>query len=214
MSRRKDRSFTRMQEDGAFGPILERAVREMPGCIAVAFVDQEGEAVDAVGWAELFDIKVAGAYLLIMLEEIRSVAAGETRELIITATHLSYRIRALPEGYALVFLFERDAAFIPSKRELDLCIHALSREAGFETGGKPGWYPVEVVVHGPPTHSKPRRARGEGDWLDLEVLGAVVGLVHRERGFRVRLQNGNEVTLLREPLGRWWSDATLDAERR
>ena len=204
---RKDRPFTVMQEDGAFGPILERAVRDLAGCIAVAFVDQEGEAVDAVGWADLFDIKVAGAYLLIMLVELRASLA-DTRELIITATHLSYRIRALPEGYALVFLFERDAAFIPNTRVIDVCIHSLSREAGFESDSKPGWHPVEVTVHG----SKPRRARGAGDWLDIEVLGAVVGLAHRERGFRVRLQNGNEVTLLCEPLGRWWSDATLDAE--
>ena len=210
---RRERPFLRMQESGDFGSILERAVRTLPGCIAVAFVDHEGEAVDAVGWAELFDIKVAGAYLRIMLGELSPAHLGETRELIIAATHLSYRIRALPEGYALVFLFERDAAFIPSKRALDLCIHALSREAGFEIESKPGWHPVEVMVHGSSAHSKPRCARGEGEWLDLEVLGAVVGLPHRERGFRVRLQNGHEVTLLREPVGRWWSDASLDSGR-
>lgn len=206
---RRDRPFIRMQQDGAFGSILERAVRALPGCIAVAFVDHEGEAVDAVGWAEEFDIKVAGAYLRIMLGEIQTAHIGETRELLIAATHLSYRIRALPEGYALVFLFERDGAFIPSKRTLDLCIHALSSEAGFELEGKPGWHPVEVRLSGPQPHAKPRCARGDGEWFDVEVLGAVVGLPHRERGFRVRLNNGHEVTLLREHVGRWWSDASL-----
>ena len=92
---------------------------------------------------------------------------------------------------------------------LDLCIHSLSREAGFEVDSMPGWHPVEVLLAGSPTHPKPRRVRGESDWLDLEVLGAVMGLPSHEQGFRVRLQNGHEVTLLCEPLGRWWSDASL-----
>jgi hypothetical protein len=206
----RTRPFVRMQENGAFGGILEAALRAMPGCIAVAFVDQEGEAVDAVGWAEEFDIKVAGAHLRIMLEVAQSAHLGATQDLLISATHLSYRVRAMAEGYALVFLFIRDAAFIASQRATDVCIHALSREAGFDIQGKPAWFPVEVVAHGALT--KPRRVRGQGAWYEVEVLGVMVGvgLAHRERGYRVRLANGNEATLLREPLGRWWSDTPIE----
>ena len=41
-------------------------------------------------------------------------------------------------------------------------------------------------------------------------MGAVVGLAPRERGFRVRLQSGAEMMLVRERLGRWFADEHLD----
>jgi hypothetical protein len=203
------RPFARMHEGGVFGAILEETIRLLPGCIAVAFIDQEGEAVDAVGWADEFDIKVAGAHLRVMLELVPSAHGGETRDLLIAATKLSYRVRVVAEGYVLVFLFVRDIAFSASTRVLDTCAYALAKEAGFAMQVKQGWFLAEVLTREAPPH-KPRRARGKGEWLDVEVLGAVVGPSNQERGYRVRLSNGHEVTLMREFLGRWWSDAPLE----
>jgi len=208
MNHRK-RPFVRMHEGGAFGGILETAVRSLPGCIAIAFIDQEGEAVDAVGWADEFEIKVTGAHLCVMMDIARFSKGGDTRELLIAATKLSYRVRAMTEGYALVMLFARDAAFIASHRVIDACIYALSREAGFPGLTKPAWFSVEVAAHGPPL-MKPRRVRSHGPWYEVDVLGAVMGLPHRERAYRVRVANGNEVTLLREPFGGWWSDNPIE----
>ena len=46
---------------------------------------------------------------------------------------------------------------------------------------------------------------GEGR-VSVEVLGAVMGLGVRERGFRVRTHDGTELTLVREPRERWYAD--------
>jgi len=45
-------------------------------------------------------------------------------------------------------------------------------------------------------------------WLPVEVLGRCVGpeLLHNEIGYRVRLQGGEEITLVREPLAHWFAD--------
>ncbi|MCS6900450.1 MAG: hypothetical protein RMJ98_12335 [Myxococcales bacterium] len=201
--------FIRMHEGGAFSDILEDTLRQLPGCIAIVFVDQEGEAVDAVGWADEFDIKVAGAHLRLMLDLAHFSCGGETQDLIISASQIGYRVRVVAEGYALVFLFTRDLAFHASPRVLEASIYAICKEAGFSLPTKQSWFAAEVLTYEAPPY-KPRRARGRGDWLDLQVLGALVGAGHQERGYRVRLSNGHEVTLLREPLGRWWSDAPLD----
>ncbi|MCU0659907.1 MAG: hypothetical protein MUF64_32975 [Polyangiaceae bacterium] len=203
------RPFVRMHEGGVFGAILEDTVRSVPGCIAIAFVDQEGEAVDAVGWANDFDIKVTGAHLRIMLELARFSFGGEPSDLLICATHISYRVHVVAEGYVLVFLCARDAAFHTSPRVLAACSRALSREAGFSMPSTQAWFSAEVLTQ-EATLNKPVQARGKGPWLQVEVLGALVGLPDQERGYRVRLSNGHEVTLVREPLGRWWSDAPLD----
>lgn len=204
------RPFARMESGSAFGDILERFVRNTPGCYAAVFVDPEGEAVDAVGWAEAFDVLVAGAHFRIVLADAAVMPGGSIRELIVTAVHCSYRLMCLPEGYALVLLFRRDCAFSVSRRALLACAHELSSEAGFSLSqSEPIWHAVEVLPSGDITH-RPRRARGRGDWNDVEVLGTIVGLSARERGFRVRLGNGAEMTLLREPLGHWWADERLE----
>jgi hypothetical protein len=48
----------------------------------------------------------------------------------------------------------------------------------------------------------------------VEVLGTVVGLASRERGWRVRLDTGVEVTLVREPGGFWYADEAPEARER
>jgi hypothetical protein len=44
----------------------------------------------------------------------------------------------------------------------------------------------------------------------VDVLGALVGLGPRERGFRVRLPSGHEMTLVRERLGQWFADEHVE----
>jgi hypothetical protein len=43
----------------------------------------------------------------------------------------------------------------------------------------------------------------------VEVLGAVMGLSVRERGFRVRTAQGAELMLVREPNQRWYADEPI-----
>jgi hypothetical protein len=42
------------------------------------------------------------------------------------------------------------------------------------------------------------------------VLGSLIGLRARERGFRVRLDHGIEATVVREPGGTWYSEDPID----
>ena len=43
------------------------------------------------------------------------------------------------------------------------------------------------------------------------MLGRLAPLGPRERGWRVRLENGAEVTLVREPGGHWYADEALES---
>jgi hypothetical protein len=190
--------------------LLEALLNGCPGCRAVAFVDREGEAVDFIGSGEEFDIKVAAAHLRIVLHEAEALRSGAATRIVVAGATRGYVIQGLPEGYALVLVYAPRAAFGVSNRALIACARALCREAGFHPERPSGvWAPIEVF----PRH--PRRARPEwvfldGTWQSVTVLGTLVGVRPRERGYRVRLSNGAEVTLVREPLGRWWADDELE----
>lgn len=200
----------RSQTASAFTGLLQDLQSGCPGCRAVAFVDREGETVDFTGSGDEFDIKVAAAHWRIILQEVDALPPGPARRLVVDNARRSYVIEALPEGYALVLVFARRAAFHVSERALGACLRALCREAGFSaTRPVATWAPVEVY----PRH--PRRRRPEwahigGSWQAVDVLGVLMGLRPSERGYRVRLSGGAEVTLVREPLGHWWVDDELD----
>lgn len=211
---RPRKRIDRVQTHSPFTFLLENVVHDIPGCYAAAFVDQEGEAVDVAGLGEEFDVKVAGAHLRIVLAEL-----AETRQkgpgFLISADRKSFLVRAMPEGYALVLVLAPRASFHVSERALGRCVTALAREAGFEMPEPPTWVPVEVEPRGK-RNLRPERLRARpaiyggysapAKWQSLHVLGSLVGLNRGERGYRVRLEGGLELTLVREPLGRWWSD--------
>ena len=70
------------------------------------------------------------------------------------------------------------------------------------------WYAVRVDTD---RRHRPERVFGDIGGLALEILGAVVsvgsvGLRRREKGYRVRLESGKELTLVRELGGFWYAD--------
>jgi hypothetical protein len=71
----------------------------------------------------------------------------------------------------------------------------------------PQWMRVGVREGRDDAH-RPEALEYDGAWQPLEVLGRYQGpdLHPREVGFRVRMRNGLETTLVRERLGRWFSD--------
>ena len=210
--KRRRRGVERTQDSSVFSAFLERLVASVPGCRAAAFVDAEGEAVDLGGHGDEFEIKVAAAELLILLDVARSLPGGEKRAIIVGTPRRSYLARALPEGYAIVLELAPGAAFAVSERALVECALAIAKEAGFaERNEKTQWFAVEVLPRGS-RRVRPKKAKSLSGsvWHDVDVLGAVVGLGKRERGYRVRLTNGAEMTLLREPMGKWWSDEPLE----
>jgi hypothetical protein len=200
----------RAQGQNVFTTLLQDLQSSCPGCRSVAFVDREGEAVDYAGRGDEFDIKVAGAHWRIILQEANELSGGQPRRIVVGSARRSYVVERMPEGYALVLTCIRRGAFHVSERALSACVRGLCREAGFQTE-RPvtTWVPVEVYPRYP-RRRRPEWAHVDGGWQAVDVLGTLMGLRPSERGYRVRLAGGAEVTLVREAMGYWWMDDELD----
>ena len=197
----------RDQAVGAFTVILEDFLRAAPGALGAAVVDSVGEAVDYAGRLPPFDIKVAAAHFRIILAEAASHGTGRLGsplQLSIRCRTRGFVVRRLLEGYAIVVVLARGALAISSralaKVERDVC-----EEAGWPAPAQtpPVWHSVEVETSA--RGRRPLRLRTGSEWQRVDVLGTVVGL-RRERGYRVRLRSGAELTLVREPFGHWYTD--------
>lgn len=203
----------RDMERSAFADILADFVRRMAGARAAALVDSEGETVDYAGASDPFELKVAAAHWRIVLSEVDAQRpfAG-LRWMIVRGERRSYVVHALPDGYALVIALGRRAGFAPFVRPLSVCLRALGEEAQWAEprraarGAAPrgaGWFAVDVECD---RRGRPTLVRVADASYGAEVLGAIVGLRRRERGYRARLANGKELTLVREPGGFWYAD--------
>ena len=204
----------RDQERSTFTEILERLLHATPGALAAVLVDYDGETVDYAGALEPFDLKVAAAHWQIVLCEVRAIAAlGEVRNLVVVAAGRSYVLRAIHEGYAVMLVMLRASGFAYSERALQDAAARFSLEAGWPPPHDAiRWFEADVEALAG-DRLRPSKVRVAGAWQPVEVMGAVVGLPPRERGYRVRLRNGAEAILIRERLGRWFSDERLDDVR-
>lgn len=191
----------------AFAKILSDLLTRLPGAFATALVDLGGETVDYAGVGDPFDVKVAAAHVRILLNDLEELGAlGVPRWIIIRGAKRSFIGRRLPEGYALVVLLRRRAGFTASERAFEACERALAAEAGWSATARPTWFPVAVKVNGrgrPTLVGSPPHA--------VEVFGSVMGLPRSEKGFRVRMTTGTELTLVREAGHAWYADEDLDA---
>jgi hypothetical protein len=194
-----------------FAAILDDLLTRMPGAVAAALVDHEGECVDYTGRAQrgtdwVFDLKVTAAHFAIVLADAARLLSA--RALVVRGAQKSFVVRALPDGYALVVVLRRRAGFTSSRRALDLCERALAVEAGWPIAEGVHWYPVRVECLGKTparvaAHATGARGSASPRMHAVEVLGA---LVAPERGFRVRLDSGVELTIVREAGGFWYAD--------
>jgi hypothetical protein len=210
-------AHARDQDASPFAIILDEMIGRVPGALAAALVDAEGETVDYAGHLPPFDVKIAAAHLrLVLSEAAQQPSVGALSALVVLAAHRSFIVCPLPDEYAMVIVLRRRAGFTASSRALYAAERALCREAGWRApraslgDHAPEWCPVEVECdrrHRPSSVRLPRAKCAHG----VEILGSVVGLRARERGFRVRLHTGAELTLVRESGGFWYSDALFDA---
>lgn len=195
----------RDQDASIFAGILEDLVHRVPGAVAAALVDADGETVDYWSSADPFDVKIAAAHLRIVLHDIAG-RFGAGRYVIVRGSRRSLFARSLPDSYALVVTLRRRAGFTASTRAFDACELALCREAGWPLPTSlHRWLPVEVACdrRGRPSSFRPRERAAP---QPVHVLGAVVGIGPREKGFRVRLESGAELTIVRESGGFWYAD--------
>jgi predicted regulator of Ras-like GTPase activity (Roadblock/LC7/MglB family) len=194
----------------SFTAILDALVERVPGAYAAALVDSLGETVDYAGRGEPFDLRVAAAHFQILLANIeRFGALGEPRWVVVRSTKKSIAASVLPDGYVLVILLRARAAFTISTRALKVCTRALANEAGWNDLEKRdgvkqrSWFEVTVETD---RRGRPSHVQGAAKRVAVEILGTVMGLSVRERGFRVRTDEGSELTLVREPKQRWYAD--------
>ncbi len=207
---KRARRAVRDQAPSTFAEILEALLDAIPGAHAAALVDFEGETVDYAGALDPFDLKVSAAHWQLVLSQIAETRLGSPRQLVIRARARSYIVRQLQPGYAVVLVLHPRAAFAASGRALQEADARLCAEAGWTSQrAETRWYGVDVETE-PTDRARPARLRAAGAWQPVEVMGAMVGLPPREKGFRVRLPSGAEMLLVRERMGRWFADERIE----
>lgn len=224
----------RAQVESAFSSILRALLKALPLSSGAALVDCEGETVDYAGHIEPFDLKVAAAHFQVVLSDVRNFGPLSTvRELRVRSRKRSYLMRVLDPDYSILLVLHRHGVFSVSERALQEAEDRICHEAGLdrrETGND--WYRVEVETsfgrpirlralpdHAdlevpppsiPPTMLRSRPAPIDRKaWVDIEVMGSLMGAAARERGYRIRLASGAEMTLLRERGELWFVDEPI-----
>jgi hypothetical protein len=215
MMRRRRRIAGRDQRASAFSASLLRLC-DGTGALGAALVDAEGETVDYAGLMDPFDIKVAAAECMVVLWQLRASPVDAlqcTDELLIRGVKKSYFVQAMSDGYGIVVELG-PYCFSLSRRALHESMRELCAEAGLslpeviEHDPEP-WWRVEVRCAAR-DRRRPTALWISGTWSPLEILGRWTSpTIPREIGYRVRLQNGAEVTLVRERLGRWYADSAI-----
>lgn len=208
---------SRDQAHSAFTAALARLCSSLPARCA-ALVDGQGETVDYAGRLSPFEIRIAAAEWQIVLDrsrECRSVQFARVTKITVRSRHGSFCVVPLTEGYALIVQLAT-GAFSASDRAWSEAIRIVCDEAGLPIPDvhKGRQWTLVLVREG--RNRRPASLWHEDDWRRVEVIGRYHDreLGDRELGFHVRLENGLETTLVRERLGRWFSDhSRFDLER-
>jgi hypothetical protein len=208
---KKERAIDRDQAASAFNGALTQLCETLPA-VAAALVDASGETVDYAGSVTPFEIRIAAAECRIVLEQTSrctKLIDGAPQKVFIRARRASFCALTLSEGYAVVLVMF-PGSFSLSNRAFAAPVRDLCEEAGLPIPlayRGPRWLRVGVRERKDQGH-RPESIEYEGNWHALEVLGRCYGddLATRELGFRVRMHNGLETTLVRERTGRWFSD--------
>jgi hypothetical protein len=213
MSRARRGLARRDQDASPFTSVLS-GLCDATGIVAAALVDGEGETVDYAGDVDPFDIKVVAAELRVLVACVRSTRAFDlchAREIALRGTRRSFVVLGIDADYDLVLTLPRHA-FGVSRRALAETVRELCAEAGLSQSppatDKERWIRVEVrTLQG--DRRRPTAVHYAGEWQPIVILGRYqqAQLARGEIGYRARVASGAELTLVREPLGRWYLDA-------
>jgi hypothetical protein len=206
----------RDQGESAFTPILRRFFQCVPTLLAAVFVDAEGECIDYVSALEPFEAKVAAAHLHNTMSLFRwgraSALLGESFGLDLCASTREAFVRCVGDGYMLI------ALALPGfdRTELEDALAVATQEFRAEVGiAPPSWERRQERLSVRVRASKDWQyapaafyARGERVAIS-DVLGRWTERVDDAAGsdrvcFRVRTQEGQELTLVHEPESKLW----------
>jgi hypothetical protein len=202
----------RDQAVSSFAATLGRLCDALPA-VAAALVDGEGETVDYAGSLSPYEIRVAGAEWQLV---VASVALGERKaqaieEIVVRARLATYAAFAISEGYVLVVQL-RPRAFEVSRRAVIEAIREICAEAALSVPKRYfGEYWFRIDVRESRNDLRPRAIWMDQAYRPTTVIGRMSqpDALHTDRGYRVMLDNGNELTVVRERLGRWYREGEL-----
>lgn len=203
----------RDQAASNFAATLGRLCDALPA-VAAALVDGEGETVDYAGALSPYEIRVAAAEWQLVVASVGSGArhTGAVEEVVVRARHATYAAYAISEGYVLVVQL-RPRVFEVSRRGVVEAVREICAEAALSVPSRyfgEYWFRVDV-------RESRRDLRPVALWTDhafrpTTVIGRMtqpMGALSAERGYRVMLDNGNELTVVRERLGRWYREGEV-----
>jgi len=214
----------RDQAESPFNVILEDFLDVVRYARGAAIVDFEGETVDYAGVVDPFELRVAAATFGLVLADLRACRyLCHSDRIAVRMGKGGYMMCVLDESYSLLMMLRSLGTFAVSARLIAEFKSRILLEAGLPTPARSHWQRVEVEPD--VKNARPERlrvvasvaegARGVDDgWTPFEVLGSLVSTAPRERGYRVRLRTGAELTLVREPTRLWFIDERADAVLR
>lgn len=213
MTRKAPAASPRDQAPSGFSTALERLC-VATNALSAALVDSIGETVDYAGVLDPYETRVAAAEWALIITSLRTTATFDwkwTTEFSFRGRRRTFVVETLGQGYALVIEL-RSRRLRTSSRALAEAIRTISEEAGLEL--PPNWTIVRerwtrVQVQADRRLRRPVALLRNGTWSQVEILGRLARdqLERSEAGYRVRtLEDGAELTLIREPLNKWYAD--------
>jgi hypothetical protein len=199
----------RDQSETTFTPMLRRAYEATPAALAFAFVDREGECIDYVSAIDPFEAKVCAAHAFVLIDGLCGRQARlrlkEPYALEIATESRCLWARRMCADYVAVAVVTPDA----DRTKLEATLTELSREfrgeAGIETPSWDAMRGIEVMVRSAVGWAYAPASFNEGGLMMAvsDVLGRWTepGGVNGDDMvcFRVRTQDGQELTLVHDP---------------
>lgn len=204
----------RDQLETTFTPMLRRAYEALPAMLSIAFVDREGECIDYVSAIDPYETKVSAAHAFILVDGLvaRAEKLGLTYPFAIelAADQRSLCVRRMCEEYVAVAVVAPEADRIRLEQLMGELSREFRSEAGLDT---PAWdrsRGLEVIVRSAVGWDYAPHEMREGGlrvavtdvigrWTEPSASGAEEVVC-----FRVRTQDGQELTLVHDPAIDGW----------
>jgi predicted regulator of Ras-like GTPase activity (Roadblock/LC7/MglB family) len=198
-----------------FTTILKRLWETAPTVLVAAFIDAEGECVDHVSSLDPYEAKVNAAEISSVIGALLSnkdgLASGEPHTLEIVGETRELWARRIDDTYTLVAVVFSGGDRMRLKKAMARAVREFRYEAGT---APPPWEPPADLVQvetRPATgwQYAPSAFFEEGIWIAVtDVLGRwVEPAQYTERDkicFRVRTEQGVELTLVYDPEANQW----------
>lgn len=205
----------RDQAESAFTPILRRLWEHLPSLLAAAFVDVEGECIDYWSRIDPYEAKVSAAHLHVLLARIAAswakLGTGAAFGLEIQGSAREACVQRVSDEYVLVVLLATGTELSQRDDAIALACAEFRQEVGllpppWEMSQRPlavrvrpatGWtYAPQVFSDGT---VQVAITDVLGRWTEPPQLGADELVC-----FRVRTEDGRELTLVHDPDGNGW----------